>query len=118
MKVFTVARRGGLRGQLEAAVGPGRSDRRIAARRMEVVEMEAARRTRTPALDEQRRESDAASARVQPSSPRGGRWPTRSTSAPARAGGTKSLQEILAEEREATADRIVPGGVGSWLSER
>ena len=85
---------------------------------MEVVEMEAARRTRTPAPDEQRRESDAASARVQPSSPRGGRWPTRRTSTPARAGGTKSLQEILAEEREATADRIVPGGVGSWLSER
>ena len=69
--------------------------------------MEAARRTRTPALDEQRRESDVASARVQRSPPRGGLWPTLRTSTPARAGGTKSLQEILAEEREAIADRIV-----------
>ena len=63
--------------------------------------MEAAKRAWTLALDEQRRESDVASARVQPPP---GRWPT-STSA--RAGGTKSLQEILAEEREATVDQIV-----------
>ena len=65
------------------------------------------KRGRTLVLGEQRRESDVASARVQPPPPRGGRWPTRTTSTPARAGGTKSLQEILAEEREAVADRIV-----------
>ena len=110
LKVFTVARHGQLRGLLEAVVGPGRSDRRIAARRMpEVVEMEAAKRgpDSCPFDDEQRRESDVGSARVQPPPPRGGRWPTRRTSTLARAGGTKSMQEILAEEREAIACRIV-----------
>ena len=61
------------RGLLEAAVGPRRSDRRNAARQMpEVVEMEAAKRARTLALDEQRRESDVTSARVQPPPPLAG----------------------------------------------
>ena len=45
---------------------------------------------------------------ISPPPPRGGRWPTRRTSTPARVGGTKSLQETPAEEGEAIADRIVP----------
>ena len=59
LKVFTVARRGQLRGLCEGAVGPGRSDRHTGARRMpEVVEMEASKRAGTLALDEHRRERE------------------------------------------------------------
>ena len=74
-----------------------------------MVEVEAAKRARTLALDEQQRESDVAGARVQLPPPRGERWPTRRTSTLAKAGGTKSLQQILAEEVCLLALRTVKG---------
>ena len=112
LKVFTVARRGQLRDLLEAAVGPGRSDRRIAARLMpEVVGMEAARRAWTLALDEQtaqqQRSQCACSA---PATTR------RAVSGSKNFHFTKSLDPCRGGRGFCGSDRA--GGVGFWLCER